>query len=106
MQAVTPLFDLLAILAVLATAVTIGRLAYLLLRGRRQQAGRTLTRWALGAAAYVAVALAIALARPERSIEPGQRWCFDDWCVSVQHVARRPAPPNAIYTLDLESSNA
>jgi hypothetical protein len=104
-QAVIPLFDLLAILATLVTVGTVARFGYLLLRGRRQQARRVLTRWSLGAFLYVIGALVVGAARPERSIGLGERGCFDDWCVGVNRVALRDAPPGVVYTLDLESSN-
>ena len=104
-QAVTPLFDLLAILAVLATAGVLLRLGYLLIRGRRAQAIGTLKKWGIGATVYIAVALAVGAARPERSIGIGARWCFDDFCVAVDHVTRRDTPPTATYTLDVEASN-
>jgi hypothetical protein len=105
-QAVTPLFDLFAILAVVATAATCVRLGYLLIFRRRVQALRSLKHWGVGAAAYIALALAVGAARPERSIGLGSRWCFDDFCVAVDHVTRRDALPNAIYTLDVEAYNA
>ena len=106
MQAVNPLVDLTAILAVLGTAATAIRLIYLLMRARRTQARRVLIRWGVGAAAYVMVSLGASAMRRERSIGLGERWCFDEWCISVDRVTHRNAAAGAIYTLDLQASNA
>ncbi|HTM04851.1 MAG TPA: hypothetical protein VL173_15175 [Vicinamibacterales bacterium] len=105
MQAVTPLFDLLAMGSVAATAIAILRVAYLFVRGRWPQGQRTLKHWGIGAAAYCTLAILIGAARPERSIGLGQRWCFDDWCVSVDRVSRRSAATDTLVTLDLEAYN-
>jgi hypothetical protein len=94
-----------AVLAVLASAATLVRLGYLLLRGRRDQAARTGTRLAIAAGTYLVVSLSVSALRPERSIGLGERWCFDDWCVSVDQVTRRAAARDAIYTLDLQTYN-
>jgi len=83
MQAVNPLVDLTAILATLASAAATVRIAYLLMRGRRVQARRVLTRSAFVAVGYLVVSLGASAVRPERSISLGERWCFDEWCVSV-----------------------
>lgn len=106
MQAVNPLVDLVAILAVLGTAATTLRMIYLLMRGRRPQARRVLTRWAISATAYLVISLSASALRPERSIGLGERWCFDDWCVSVDRVTSRNTGPDTQYTLDLQIYNA
>jgi hypothetical protein len=105
-QDVVPVFDLLAIAAVLALVVFVLRIAYLSLRGRLPQAGKLATRVAYCAAAYVAVSISVSAARPERSIGLGERWCFDDWCISVDRVSRQAAGADLIYTLDLQTYNA
>jgi hypothetical protein len=106
MQAVNPLVDLTAILAILASAAATVRIAYLLMRGRRMQARRVLTRSAFVAAGYVVVSLGASAVRPERSISLGERWCFDEWCVSVDGVTHHDASGGTVYTLDLQTYNA
>ena len=106
MQAVNPLVDLAAILAVLGTAATTLWMIYLIMRRRRTMARRVLTRWGVCAAAYLVVSLGASAMRPERSIGLGERWCFDEWCVSVDRISQRSAPVGTIYTLDLQAYNA
>ena len=91
MQAVNPLIDLSAILALLVTAATTIWMIYLCMRGRRTQSRRVLIRWGAGAAVYLVISLGASAARHERSIGLGERWCFDEWCVSVDRVTRRSA---------------
>src|SRR5678816_1600771 len=97
MQSVNPLVDLAAILAVLGTAATTLRMIYLLMRGRRPQARRVLARWGISALAYLMVSLSASALRPERSIGLGERWCFDEWCVSVDRVTSRNASTGTLY---------
>jgi len=105
MQAVNPLVDGVAILAVLATAATIIRMIYLVIRGRRPQARLVLTRWGLSAVAYLVISIGASAMRPERSIGLGERWCFDEWCMSVDRVTSRSATGGMVYTLDLQTYN-
>ena len=105
MQAVNPLVDLAAILAVLATAATTLRMIYLLMRVGRPQAKRVLTRWGISAVAYLAISLSASALRPERSIGLGERWCFDEWCVSVDRVTSRSVTGGTMYTLELHTYN-
>jgi hypothetical protein len=105
MQDVIPLFDLAVIVAVLLSAGTVVRLAYLLIRGRFAQARKVATRWAVCALVYLSVSLVVSAARPQRSIGVGERWCFDDWCVSVKTVTREPSGSEVIYVLGLEAFN-
>jgi len=106
MQDVIPLFDLLAIAAVLASAVTALRVAYLLIRRRLPQVRKLARRWAICAFVYLCVSLAVSAARPQRSIGVGERWCFDDWCLSVDGVHRQPSGGDVVYLLNLQAYNA
>jgi len=105
-QAVNPLVDLTAILAVLATTASSVWMVYLLLRARRPQAKRVLIRWGIAAGAYLGISISASAMRPERSIGIGERWCFDEWCVSVDRVTRQNAAGGTRYTLDLQTYNA
>ena len=106
MQDVIPLFDLLVILAVLASAGTAARIAYLLIRRRSAQAGKVAKRWGISTVVYISVSLMVSAARPQRSIGVGDRWCFDDWCVSVDRVRRQPSGGDVVYLLSLQAYNA
>jgi hypothetical protein len=105
MQDVIPLFDLLAILAVLISAGTAVRIGYLFIRRHVAQARKVATRWAICAFVYVSVSLIVSAARPQRSISVGERWCFDDWCLSVNNVRREPSGGEVAYLLNLEAYN-
>src|SRR4029079_3109572 len=105
MQDVIPLFDLLAILAVLASAATALRVGYLLIRRRSAQAGTVARRWAVCAFVYLSLSLAVSAARPQRSIRVGERWCFDDWCLSVDSVHRQPSDRQLVILLNLQAYN-
>lgn len=63
------------------------RLGVLALGGRWPRvrgAGRTLG-WYVGG--YLLVLVAVALALPRRTFAPGERECFDDWCVAGVRAA-------------------
>jgi hypothetical protein len=106
-QETPQLFTLLLILCVLASLVTFLIAAYRAIRGRGSSALRLLSRWATCALVYVAISVVVSLARPARVIEPGQNWCFDDWCIALEAVHRRPSPGgrDVIYTTDLRIYN-
>ena len=106
MQDVIPLFDLLMILAVLTSAGTAVRIVYLVIRWRLAQARKVATRWAICAVVYLSASLTVSAARPQRSIGVGERWCFDDWCLSVDSVRRQPSGADAVYLLKLQAYNA
>src|SRR5262245_32201419 len=105
MQDVVPLFDLLVILAVLLSAGTAVRIAYLLIRGRVPRVRTLATRWAICAFTYLTVSLTVSAARPQRSIGVGERWCFDDWCISVTNVRRESSGSDVRYVLSLDAFN-
>jgi len=80
------LLDLLGALvllgSVLLVIVALARLAYLAVLGRRRDAGRTARFLGLYVAAYAVVLGVVGLAMPRESRAPGERACFDDWCVA------------------------
>jgi hypothetical protein len=95
------LFDLLFILVFLVSVVTWISAAVAALRGRRSRALGTLRKWSLCALAYLAVVAVVGFSSPQRVLNPGDPWCFDDWCLSVERVSHTPAPPQAAYTVTL-----
>jgi hypothetical protein len=80
-------------------------MVYLLLRGRRPQAKRVLLRWGIVAGVYLAISISASAMRPERSIGVGERWCSDEWCVSVDGVTRQDVAAGTRYRLDLQTYN-
>ncbi len=93
------IFDLLFLLAVLAVAVSLATAAVLAISGRRSAALRLLAVVAICAAVYLVTGLTVSLLRPQRILRAGEAWCFDDWCLEVEHVTRVAAPPMAAYTV-------
>lgn len=81
--------DLLFLATALVTVVAALRASWRLFRGSRRAARLIVTRWAVGAAAYLAALLVVSLVRPARGIALGDDECFDDWCVAVTATESR-----------------
>jgi hypothetical protein len=84
------IFDLVFLVAVLASVVTLSAAGVLALRGRFRQAAKLLARYGAGVALYLAVLVAVSLVSPQRVLAVGEDHCFDDWCIAVQDVAKAP----------------
>jgi hypothetical protein len=95
------IFDLLFIAVFFASLATLITAAIAALRGRRAQALMTLRKLGICAIAYLAIVVVVALFSPQRVLNVGDRWCFDDWCLSVENVTRTPAPPLVSYNVSL-----
>lgn len=80
------IFDLLFLAAFLASVITLIIAAVFSIRGRNEQAMRTLGHWLLCAAAYLTVSAVVAYAEPQRILNVGDPWCFDDWCLTAEKV--------------------
>jgi len=79
-------FDLFFLASVLFVAALSVRIAASALR-RRWETSRRLARllgWFV--ASYAVVLLAVSLALPRRFYAPGERRCFDDWCVAAMEA--------------------
>ena len=68
--------------SVVVVLVTTGRLAVLALQGRWDRVRRVLAGLGLYLACYAVVLIAVALTMPRQTFGPGERECFDDWCVA------------------------
>ena len=90
-QETPQIFTLALILCVLASLITLLIVTYRFIRGRPASALRLLSHWCVGAVAYLAISVVVSAAKPARIIEQGQNWCFDDWCVAIEGVRRRPS---------------
>lgn len=99
------IFDLLFIAAFLASVAALSIAAVYLLRGRRGTAFRVLRVWGIGAGGYVMIAIAVAYFKPQRVINPGKPWCFDDWCLTVANVERTQNASGFSYKVDIRISS-
>jgi hypothetical protein len=95
------IFDLLFIVAFVASVAALLTAAVYGLRGRRAQALRILWNLGMCAAAYFVSGMAVSLFAPQRVMHPGDPWCFDDWCLSVEKVTRTPLPASVSYDVSL-----
>lgn len=95
------IFDLFFLLAVLASAVTLAVALFLVLRGRWAKALRVLKTYAVCAAVYLLAGIAVSFFRPQRIMRPGDPWCFDDWCLTVESVSSTPGPTENSYQVVL-----
>ena len=82
-------FDIVFLVGCLATIGTVFRIAYLQLRGRRDECGTPMRRWAVCAGLYVLVLLATSAIEPQKVVAMGQPRCFDEWCVAVDASSRQ-----------------
>jgi len=107
-QETPQIFTLALLLSVVASLIVFLIVAYRLIRGRRTSALALLFRWGVCALAYIAISVAVSVTRPARIIEPGQNWCFDDWCIAVERVHRKPSATGqeVTVTADVRIYNA
>jgi len=95
------IFDLLFIAVFFASIGSLITAAVVALRGRRARALGILRRLAVSAIAYLAIVVLVALFSPQRVLNVGDPWCFDDWCLTVESVSQTPAPPWVAYHVSL-----
>ncbi len=99
------IFDLVFLLALLTSAVTLVLAVIAAIRGKLAQLLRILRVWGVGAFLYCACGLAVAFFAPQRVIAIGDPWCFDDWCLTVQGVKSAPVDGAVSYRADLRISS-
>jgi len=95
------IFDLLFLLAVLASFVILVVAVVFAIRGRRAQALKILLTYCGAAAAYLATGIAVSFFKSQRVIGTGDPWCFDDWCLAVEQVSQAPGPAGTSYHVGL-----
>lgn len=64
-------------------------------------AGRILAWWGAAAAAYTLLTIAVSLLLPQKIVNPGQSYCVDIWCISIQNVTTTPRDGNTLYRADV-----
>jgi hypothetical protein len=94
-------FDLLFIAVFSASLASLIAAAIAAIRGQRARALGILRRLGISAIAYFAILIVVALLSPQRVLNAGQPWCFDDSCLSVENVSQTPAPQQVAYTVSL-----
>lgn len=99
------LFDLVFLLAVLASVVTLVVVAFFAIRGHRSRALRILRGYLACAAVYLLAGMAVSFLKPQRVIPVGEAWCFDDWCLTAEKVSRTPAAAKISYQVGLRISS-
>lgn len=99
------IFDLIFLLALLMSAVTLVLAAIAGIRGRRARLLGILRTWGIGALIYCACALSVAFFAPQRLIAIGDPWCFDDWCLTVEGVKSAAAERAVSYRVDMRISS-
>jgi len=99
------LADLLFIVLFLATVSTLIAAAWFTLRRRFDRARRILLRLLIGAAAYMAVVIAVSMILPRRVVQMNDPHCFDDWCISVAGFKHAQEDTRVAQTVDLRLSS-
>lgn len=93
-----PLFLLLAAAALITLAAALAFAA----TGRLQRARRLGWRLLMSAAVYMSIVIVVSAFTPRAFRQIGEQICFEDWCVTVQHVARE-TPTTFLVSLRLSS---
>ena len=102
--------DLFFLASVLFCLTTIVSIAISLLRSRFAAASRLARVLSGFVVVYAVVLVAVSIATPRRFFAPGERQCFDDWCiaaVSAAPVAERTCPvgPGRSWVVTFEVSS-
>lgn len=99
------IFDLLFIAIFFATLATLFIAAFFAIRGQGPRAIRILRGYAICACAYLAIVILVSLFLPRRVLSVGDPRCFDDWCITVDNVIRKPTPAGISYNVTLRLSS-
>jgi len=86
-------FDLVFLVSFFAVLATFGRVLYLFVRGRRQDARRTAMGLVVFVGLYMIVLLIVSLASPQKVLSMGEPQCFDDWCMFASDQSHEPGFP-------------
>jgi len=95
------IFDLLFLLATLASVVTLAAVTVFAVRGPRPRALKILRVYGICVLAYLTVGVATAFLKPQRVIPTRDPWCFDDWCLTVEGVSQTPNQQGISYRVEL-----
>ena len=98
-------YDLLFLLLVLATVITLLRAGWFALRRQFGRSRRLLGKIAIGFAIYMLIVVGASLILPQRFLKPENPVCFDDWCMAITGVERLPRSGHIAYDVRLRLSS-
>jgi hypothetical protein len=94
-------FDVIFIIAFLATVVLLMATVVATIGGRLRRALGRLLGLGVFVTVYLAVVIVVSLTSPQRLFAVNEPQCFDDWCISVDHVGQTPARARVSYAVTL-----
>jgi len=94
-------FDLLFLALALASLITLITAAVVAVGDHRRRALVIICKLGICAGVYLVIVAIVGFFAPQRVLQVGDPWCFDDWCLSVESVSPAPAPPAVAYTVRL-----
>jgi hypothetical protein len=95
------IFDLIFVLVFLATLGSLLTAGILAASGRTKSALGIMRACSIGLGVYFTALIAVSFVQPQRVLQVGDVRCFDDWCISVEHVERTVENGNARYGVAL-----
>jgi hypothetical protein len=99
------LFDLVFIAVFFATVAALVLAAVAALRGRRARAIAILRRMGIFAGLYLGIVILVSLVSPRRVLQVGEDQCWDDWCLTVTDVRRKPSDNGIRYDVTIRISS-
>jgi hypothetical protein len=87
-------------LGVLASGATLLTALVFLALGRFRPARNIVKWWGACVAGYVAITIAVSLLTPQAIVNPGQSYCNDNWCISIQSVTKTQLAHDIVYHVD------
>ena len=64
-------------------------------------AGKIFGWWSACFATYTALTIAVSILLPQKVVNPGQSYCVDSWCISIQSVTKTALGQNVAYKADV-----
>jgi|ERR1700722_3069165 len=98
-------FDLLFVAVFFATGVTLFAAAFSAIRGKGAHALGILRGLAICAGVYLGIIALVSLFGARRVLNVGDPRCFDDWCIAVENVSRKPVHAAISYIVTLRVSS-
>jgi hypothetical protein len=99
------IFDLLFLVLVFATVVSLVTAASLAARRQFGYSRRVLGGWFIGAVIYFATIVLVSLHLPRRIASLEENQCFDDICVAIDGFSRRTEGAAPVYEVSARISN-
>jgi len=94
-------FDLVFIMVFFSTVIMLVATVVAAGRGRGRRAVNILCGLGIFIAAYLAVIVVVSLTSPPQALHLNEPQCFDDWCISVDHVETTTTGTDVSYAVTL-----